>query len=162
MCSHNCRYCALSDKFSYIGISWKIDCVTQCATKHIETQEQQNVTRADLWATSTNCITITCWCSYLKWTSGLRLTTSWAEGRGVKHLSVYDNDYNFSLSLSPCLLPPSFHPALRPSLPPSLYVLVSYLCPGLFCSWFRASICLRWFPCGAMKRDREGREKKSH
>lgn len=62
--------------------------------------------------------------------------------------------------LSPCRLHPSFHPTLLFYLPPSLSVsvLVSYLCPVFFFffSWFRASICLRWFPCGAMKWDREG------
>ena len=61
-----------------------------------------------------------------------------------------------SLSLSPS--------SLCSSLPVCLPVsdLVSYLCPGSFSSWFIASICLRWFPCGAMKRDREEGKKKKN
>lgn len=39
----------------------------------------------------------------------------------------------------------------------SVSVPVSYLCPGFL--FMVHGSCLRWFPCGAMKQDREGREK---
>lgn len=56
---------------------------------------------------------------------------------------------------------PTVTPFILP-FSPSLSVLVSLLRPWLLCSWFRASIRLSWFPCDAMRRDREGVGEKSH
>ena len=65
MDSHECLL--RSNTLYFIGISWKIDCVTQCDIEHINTHEQQKCGFGGS-VRNTDCISA-CWCSYLKWTS---------------------------------------------------------------------------------------------